>query len=377
MGNYHDQIGADSRPDLSFDGIDALPIKRLDSSRIHSGLFDPFEVQFPEESGPPAFVIITDLFGIAVGDIGKKNNILIVFGINQTNTSQGFRVTMLGLLAGQPDDLVALQAGRGIDRRRGFSIEPQILFGSNDKEASSLMQVVQAFVIQIRTVHNVDAAGHDWNHIQDVDVVGPSVRYVNKRRYSAFQVHQCMEFDRGFLLSKLCPWEQRQAQVNGRGVQGFHRFGDLVFAIKLLSMNDQYHSQVMINLPGAVCIGIGQGAEWYVGFDAHMIATRPQGIEGGSEVSEAIAEGELSEAHAKELIPAFKFLCTIISFVLSNYFSKIIFRNNIHKLCKNDFTGIHKYWWIYRFWTLLESANYGFKSINFLAVFILLTHNDL
>jgi hypothetical protein len=39
MGNYHDQIGTDGCPDLSFDGIDALPIKRLDSQV----LFDPFE----------------------------------------------------------------------------------------------------------------------------------------------------------------------------------------------------------------------------------------------------------------------------------------------------------------------------------------------
>lgn len=336
MGNYHNQIGTDGRPDLGFDGIDTLPIKRLDSKI----LFDPFEKQF---NLPPAFVIVCDLFGVAIGDIGKQDYILIVFGIDQVYTSQEFRVTMFGFLAGQPDDLVALQAGRTIDWSGGFSIEPQILFSSNDKEASSFVQMIQSLVIQIPAIHNVDAASHNRNHIQNIDIVCASVSYVNKRRYSAFQVHNCVNFNSCLVLAKLCPWEQRQTQVNGRGVQRFHRFGELVFAIKLLGLGDQYHSQVMINLPGAIGIGIRQGAEWYVGFDSHMITTRTQGIEGGSEVSEAIPEGKLSEAHAKELIPAFKFLCTIISFVMSNYFSKIIFRNVIHKLCKNDSASVHEF----------------------------------
>jgi len=336
MGNYHDQIGTDGCPDLGFNGIDALPIKFLDSKI----LLDPFEEQFDL---PPAFVVVCDLLGITIKNIGKQDNILIVLMIDEMYTPQGLRVTMLGILVGQPDDLVALQAGRAIDWSGGFSIESQILFSPDDKQTSSLVQVIQAFVIQIPAIHNVDTACHDWNHIQDVDVVGPSVRYVNKCWYSTFQIHQCMEFDRSFVLSKLCPWEQRQAQVNSRGVQGFHRFGEVVFAIKLLGMSDQYHGQVMINLSGTIGICIIQGAEWYVGFDSHMITTRSQSVEGGSEVSEAIAEGKLTEAHAKELIPAFKFLCTIISFVLSNYFSKIIFRNNIHKLCKNDSASVHEF----------------------------------
>jgi len=150
-----------------------------------------------------------------------------------------------------------------------------------------------------------------------------------------------MEFDRSFLLTKLCPWEQRQAQVNSRGVQGFDRFGKLILAIKLLRMSDQHHSQIIINLPRSVCIGIGQSAEWHVGFDSHMITTRTERIEGGSQIPEAIEKSELSEAHTKELIPAREFLCTLISFVLIYYFSKLVFGNNIHKLCKYGSASVH------------------------------------
>jgi len=296
MGNYNDQIGANSRPNLGLDGIDTLPVKRF-NPKI---LFDPFEEQFDL---PPAFVILADLFGVAISDIGKQNNILIIFRVDQPNPPQGFRITMFRFGTRQSNNLVALQAGRAIDRRGGFSVEPQILFGSNDEEASRVVQMIQTLVIQVPAVHNVDASGHNWDHIQDVHIVGLAIGDVNKGRYRTFQVHNCMNFNGGLVLTKRCPWEQRQTQVDRRGVQGFYRFGEVVVAIELLGMSDQYHSQIMINLPGAVCIGIGQRTEWYLCFDSHMIATRAEGIEGGGEISEARAKGELSETHTKELIP--------------------------------------------------------------------------
>ena len=48
MANYHDQIGTNGSPNLCFYGIDSLPIERFDSQV----LFDTFEKQFPEASGP-------------------------------------------------------------------------------------------------------------------------------------------------------------------------------------------------------------------------------------------------------------------------------------------------------------------------------------
>lgn len=98
MGNYHDQIGANSRPNLGLDGIDTRPIKRF-NPKI---LFDQFEEQFDL---PPAFVILTDLFSFAITDIGKQNNILIIFRADQPNPPQGFRITIFRFLSRQSNDL--------------------------------------------------------------------------------------------------------------------------------------------------------------------------------------------------------------------------------------------------------------------------------
>lgn len=325
MGNYHDQIAADRRPNLCFDGIDTLPIEGFNPQV----LLNPFEEQLDL---PAALVIVGDLGRIAIGDVGQQDNILIVFRIDQANPSQGFRVTMLALLSRQPDDLVTLQPARRIDRRRGFPVESQVLFGPDHKAAATGVQVIQALVIQIGAIHDVDAAGQDRDYIQDVYIVGLAVGDMDKCGDSALQVQYCVNFNGGLAGAELRPRKQRQTKVDGRGVQRFDRFGQLVFAIKLLGTSDQHHGQVLIDVPGTVGIGIGERAQGHLGFDAHMVAARPERIEGGSQIPQAVTKGELTEAHAQQLIPAREFLHAVISFVMVNDFSKFVFGNNIHKL---------------------------------------------
>jgi len=87
----------------------------------------------------------------------------------------------------------------------------------------------------------------------------------------------------------------------------------------------QHHSQILINIPRTIGVGIGECTQWHVCFDTHMIAARTQSIEGRSQIPQTMTKGELTEAHAKQLIPACEFLCTVICFVLSNYFAKFVF----------------------------------------------------
>ena len=297
MGNYHDQIGADGRPNLCFDGINGLPIKRFDSQV----LLNPFEEQLDL---PAAFVVLADPGGTAIGDVGQKNNMLLAVGINQTYTSQSLRITILGLGAGQSDDLIALQAGVWIDRRGGFAIILQVLFGPDHKAAALAVQVVQTLKIQVPTIHNVDASGQDRDHVQDLHIVGLAVGNMDKSGDSALQIHESVQLNSGFTGTEQGPGKQRQTQIDGRGIQDLYRFDQLVFAIQGLRMSDQDHGQVLINLPGTMGVGVGERAQRHVGFDAHMVAARSERLEGGRQISQAVPKGKLSEAHAKKLIAA-------------------------------------------------------------------------
>lgn len=52
----------------------------------------------------------------------------------------------------------------------------------------------------------------------------------------------------------------------------------------------------------SIGIGIGEGTERYLGFDAYVIAPRPESTEGGGQVSQAVTKGKLTKAHTKQLI---------------------------------------------------------------------------
>lgn len=325
MANYHDQIGANGCPYLCFYGIDTLPIERFDSQV----LFNPFKEQLDL---PAAFVIVGDLAGITMGYVAQQNDVLIIFLVNQTNTSQRLRVMMLGLIPCQADHLITLQAARGVDGCGGFSIEPQILLGSDDKATALTVQVIQAFEIQVSPIHNVDTACQNRDHIQNVHIMGLAIGNMDKSGDRALQIHHRVKFDGGLFLSKFGPWKQRKAQINGRGIQDFNRFGHLILAIQMLSLVDQYHSQILIDLPGPMSIGIGEGAKGYMGFDTHMVASRSESTQGGGQVPQTVPKGELSKAHTQKLIAAGECLCSVITFVVIHYFTKFVFGNNIHKL---------------------------------------------
>ena len=325
MGYYHDQIGTDCCPDLCFYGIDALPIERFDSQV----LFDPFKEQFDL---PATLVIVGDLAGITMGYVGQQNNVLIILLVNQTHTSQRLRVMMLALIPCQADQLITLQATRGVDWCGGFSIEPEILPGSDDKATALPVQVIQPFEIQITSIHDVDTACQNRDHIQNLYIMGLAIGNMDKSGDRALQIHHRVKFDGGLLLSKLRPWKQRQTQINGRGIQDFNRFGHLIFAIQVLSLGDQYHGQILIDLPRPIGIGIGESTQGYIGFDTHVVTPGSESTQCGGQVPKTISKGKLPKAHTKQLIPAGEFLCTVITFVMINNFSKFVFRNNIHKL---------------------------------------------
>ncbi len=325
MANYHDQIGTNGSPYLCFYGIDTLPIECFDSQI----LFDPFEEQFDL---PAAFVIVGDLGGIAMGYVGQQHNVLIVLLVNQPDTSQRIRVIMLGLIPCQADYLITLQATRGVDGCGGFSIELQILPGPDYKSTALTMQVIQPLEIQVSPIHNVDTSCQNRDHIQDVHIMGLAIGYMDKSGDRTLQIHYRVKFNGGLLPAKLGPWKQRQTQINGRGIQNFNRFGYLILAIQMLSLVDQYHGQILIDLPRPMRIGIGESAQGNVGFNTHVVTPGSESTQGGGQIPQTISKGELSKAHTKQLVPTREFLCTVITFVMINNFSKFVFRNNIHKL---------------------------------------------
>ena len=98
----------------------------------------------------------------------------------------------------------------------------QVALGADHEEGASLGQAIQTKEVEITTIHDVDGAGFQQQVVEDVDFVLLAIRDVEKRWDAAAQIQQGVQFDSTFGLSELGPGEQRQTQIDGRGIQGIN-----------------------------------------------------------------------------------------------------------------------------------------------------------
>jgi hypothetical protein len=97
--------------------------------------------------------------------------------------------------------------------------EARVLFRPRNKEGAVLVNAVQSGEVQIATVHHVEGTGIEDQVVEDIDVVNLSRRKDNHGRDVPAQRQQRVQLDRRFGSSELGPREQREAQVDGGGVQ--------------------------------------------------------------------------------------------------------------------------------------------------------------
>ena len=81
------------------------------------------------------------------------------------------------------------------------------------------MQPVQAAKVDIRSIHDVDGTSLGYQHIERVHVVQLAVRDMDKARNVSAQIEQGMHLHRRFRRSEMCPWEHRQAKIDGGRIQ--------------------------------------------------------------------------------------------------------------------------------------------------------------
>ena len=184
--------------------------------------------------------------------------------------------------------------------------ELQIGFATNDKERLCLMQGEPAGEIGEAAIHDVKAAGFWHQDVEYIHLVHFAVADVNKGRNVAAQVEQRMHFDGGFGLTKSCPGEDAQAQVDGRGIERVDRLFQLhrkaVAGVKRSGGLNQTHREIRKDAAVALLVGIGQRALGDVATDAQVVELGLMGAQTGFDVAQAFAIRQLRKGHAEKLI---------------------------------------------------------------------------
>lgn len=273
-GDY--KICADCDPDLRLHGpaCGTQPEERLHAKV----LLDPLEEEFPAPAGPASFVDHCDDQGIDLEVVGYKDKQPSRFRVSEAYPSQVVRVVLLGLRPVEAHGLVGPETGRLVPFAGLADVEAHVGLGPGDEEGPGRMYGCQSEEIDVSAIQYVEGSGFESDPVQGVDVVDLPVRDRDEH------------------------WD-RAAQVD-------HGVDDLVEIqyvsirrIQFPDLSDENLGEFEVDLPASMLVCVREIGSRYRPADAHgvkQVCLRP---EAGLDVAEALPEGELSEGHAKELVP--------------------------------------------------------------------------
>ena len=336
-GNEH--IDGYGDPDLGLHGILSGAIESLDPQM----LLDPFEEQFDL---PPAFVQLCDGQGRQDEVVGEEDKTFACFGVVELDSPDVIRVLLSGVETSENTGLIADQTASTIDLMGIHSPELGITLGSDDEEGLREVDLIEPSVIEITTIHNVERTRFREQIIEDVDVMDFPVSDEGKCRNTSSQIKQGVEFDRRFCFAEVCPWEQRQAQVDGGGVKSIDSFlqlqAEVVLGIEASCLGYKHLGKIGIDAPVPFLIGFGQSASGYISTNAHVVAPGGDRSQARFDIPQALSISQLGEGHAEVLIPAGETLGVFVPIVPLNTSAKVVYWQEIHDLCKDGFSGIHR-----------------------------------
>ena len=104
---------------------------------------------------------------------------------------------------------------------------PDVRLGTRDEEGPGLVQHIKAGKVDVATIHDVDGSGFRQEHIEGMNVVQLAIRDVDKTRNVAPQVEQRVHLHRRLGGAEVRPRKDRQAQSDGRRVQGVDGIGQV------------------------------------------------------------------------------------------------------------------------------------------------------
>jgi hypothetical protein len=169
------------------------------------------------------------------------------------------------------------------------------------------MQGKEAFEIHIAAVHDVEGAWFRQQDIEDVDVVQFAVGDMDEGRDVATQVQEGMELDGGLGRTKQRPWKDRQAQVDGGGIEcidGVVEFEpQILVGIERAGHADQGLGEIGVDAPVTPFVGPGQRVACHVRrTKAHVVQLALMGLEARLDIAKALSMSELGKRHDEILV---------------------------------------------------------------------------
>src|SRR5258707_13693384 len=198
------------------------------------------------------------------------------------------------------------------------------------------MKDIEALEIDVGPIHDIKGIGLRQNLIENVHVMNLAVSNLNESGDGASYVEQGVHLHGAFSGSKPGPRNQRQAEVDGRGIQCVDGVveidSDGVLHIHWPSQMDQHLSEIGEDPPVMSLIGIGKSGAGNLATEAYVIELAAHGTKACFNVAQTLTVSQLGESESKELIPARKSAEFIIAIITSYAFLELIGGKGVHQL---------------------------------------------
>src|SRR3982750_3646969 len=100
--------------------------------------------------------------------VAEKTEATILYVVVETHHAQFVGESLARVEAPKSSEVVAAQAGVGLDRLGNIAYKAQIFAGTDDKVGAGLMEGMKAGKVEVTAIHAVKGAGPDHQHLQGV-----------------------------------------------------------------------------------------------------------------------------------------------------------------------------------------------------------------
>ena len=337
--NGDEQVNGDGTPNLGAHRVGRRAVKGLDAQM----LLDPFEEQFDL---PASAIELGDGQSWHGEVVGQEDQHLAGFGIAITDAPQRVGIIVLGLRAGHHDGLVEAQAG-GFIHGPGVTADiAEVLLGAGDEESAALMNPMPAGEVEIAAIHDVKRTSFPDQLVEDVHIMDTASGDNDDGGKVALEGQQGVEFDGGFVLPKRSPRKEREAEVNGGGVQRIG--GGLEFKAKGFigvergGLLDEDLGEIGKDAPVPLFVGHRQGVAGGGLADAGVIELRAEGRQTSFDVAQTFAPSQLGERQHEELFVSGQLADAEIAVVAGDTFVEFVFGQEVEELGEDGATFVHK-----------------------------------
>ena len=331
-------INADGNPDLGFHRVFGVAIEAFDMEV----LFDPFEEEF---DAPTGTIELRDGECGQFKVVGEEDEFAMMLGIVETYSTKRFWVEERGAWTGEYNSGITTESGGVIDGSVFTAAEVEIGFGPSDEEGFGGLKAIESFEIDVSSIHDIVGSWFDRKMIEYGHIMRFALGNVDKTGDAATEIKECVQFDSRFTTPKLCPGKEREAEVDGGGVECVDGFvqceSERLVDVEGAGLGNQDLGEVVKDSPVVNTVGVGQGASRDRPSEAGVVAFTTDGVQARDDVTQAFAKGQLGESQGEELIAAREAAGSAMTAVTSNASIEIVPRKVVHELSKHQLTSEH------------------------------------